>query len=97
MDVVRALHRAVDRDLAVLAGHGDHRLVLDVQLLLVADPVLALEDDVGLGEPSLEIAGTDLVLGEEMIRDLRVENGLERSGSPEGGRLHGRISASGSR
>ena len=31
-------------------GHGDHRVVLDVQLLLVADAVLALDDEVGAGE-----------------------------------------------
>ena len=43
-------------DPAVLAGHRDHRVVLDVQLLLVADPVLALEDDVGLGEAGVEVA-----------------------------------------
>ena len=50
VDVVRALERAVDGDAAVLARDGDHRVVLDVELLLVADPVLALEDEVGRGE-----------------------------------------------
>ena len=39
VDVVRALERAVDGDTPVLARDGDHRLVLDVELLLVADPV----------------------------------------------------------
>ena len=41
----------MDRDPAVLAGHGDHRVVLDVELLLVADAIRALDDAVGLGEP----------------------------------------------
>ena len=50
VDVVRALQRAVDGHTAVLAGDGDHRVVLDVELLLVPDPVLALQDEVGLGE-----------------------------------------------
>ena len=44
VDVVRALERAVDGHPAVLGRHRDHRVVLDVQLLLVADAVLALED-----------------------------------------------------
>ena len=46
MDVVRALERAVDRDATVLARHGDHRVVLDVELFLVADAVFAFEDEV---------------------------------------------------
>ena len=45
VDVVRALERAVDGHSAVVAGHGDHRVVLDVQLLLVADPVLAFDHE----------------------------------------------------
>ena len=44
VDVVRALERAVDGHAAVLARDRDHRVVLDVELLLVTDPVLALED-----------------------------------------------------
>ena len=47
MDVVGALERAVDGDAAVRARDRDHALVLDVQLLLVADPVGALDDQVG--------------------------------------------------
>ena len=78
VDVVGALERAVDGDAAILAGHRDHRVVLDVELLLVADPVLALEDDVGLGEARLEVAPADLVLGEHVIRGL--------DGSKTGGR-----------
>ena len=61
VDVVRALQRAVDDDPAVLARDRDHRVVLDVQLLLVADAVLALEDEVGGREGRLGIAVTELV------------------------------------
>ena len=50
VDVVRALERAVHGDAAVVPRDGDHPLVLDVQLLLVADPVRALDDQVGGGE-----------------------------------------------
>ena len=50
--VVRALHRAVDGDAVAIvrhavAGHGDDAVGLDVELLLVPDPVLAFDDDVG--------------------------------------------------
>ena len=56
-------------------GHGDHRVVLDVQLLLVADAILALEDDVGAGERGLDIGpGLDRVLGERVVRLERVED-----------------------
>ena len=48
VDVVRALQRAVDGHPAVLARDGDHRLVLDVQLLLVADAVGALDHELGV-------------------------------------------------
>ena len=36
-------------------GHGDHRVVLDVELLLVADAVLALDDEVGGGERRVDV------------------------------------------
>ncbi len=42
VDVVGTLHRAGDPDPAVRPRLGDHGLVLDVELLLVADAVLAL-------------------------------------------------------
>ena len=41
----------------------------------MADPVLALEDEVGLGEPSVEVAGADLVVGEDVVARERVEDG----------------------
>ena len=48
--VVGALQRAVDGDAAARLGHGDDAVRFDVQLLLMPDPVLALDDDVGGGE-----------------------------------------------
>ena len=56
VEVVRALQRAGDGDAAALGRDGDHRVVLDVELLLVADPVLALEDHVRRGEGGLDVA-----------------------------------------
>ena len=47
VQVVRALERPGDRDAAAVGRDRDHRVVLDVELLLVPDPVLALEDEVG--------------------------------------------------
>ena len=46
----------MDGDPAVVLGHRDHRVVLDVELLLVADPVLALEDEVGRRERGVGVA-----------------------------------------
>ena len=78
VDVVRALERAVDGDAAVVGGHRDHRVVLDVELLLVTDPILALEDEVGRGEGRLGVARRQLVGGEHVIRGLGVEDRGER-------------------
>ncbi len=75
VDVVRALERAVDGDPAVLPGHRDHRVVLDVELFLVADPVRPLEDEVGIGEAFVQVARGDLVMGEDVVADERVEDG----------------------
>ena len=44
--VVRALHRPVDGH-AIVFGHGNHAVGLDVELLLMPGPVLAFDDDVG--------------------------------------------------
>ncbi len=55
-------------DAAALARDGDHRVVLDVQLLLVADPVLALEDrgrrrrTPPSGSPRTDLVGREDVL-----------------------------------
>ena len=61
VDVVGALERADHGHATVVAGHRDHRLGLEVELLLVADPVRALDDEVGLGEARLDVAPRDLV------------------------------------
>ena len=78
VDVVRALERAVDGDPAICRRDRDHRVVLDVQLLLVADPVLALEDEVGGRERRVGIAGRQLVGREEGVGLERVEDGRKR-------------------
>ena len=87
VDVVGTLHRAGDGDAAIGSRLGDHGLVLDVELLLVADPVLALHDQRGLGERVFDVASTDLVGGELLLRFERIEHrrqrfGLERQASP---------------
>ena len=78
VDVVRALHRAVDGDAAVGAGHGDHRVVLDVQLLLVADAVLALDDEVGRGAAPRRRRRCRSRTSEHVGRLERVEDGRQR-------------------
>ena len=68
-------------DPAVLAGHGDHRVVLDVQLLLVADAVLALEDrGPRSAKPASRSPCVDLVLGEDVVALLGVEDRRQRLG-----------------
>ncbi len=89
VDVVRALERAVDRDPAVGRRDRDHRVVLDVQLLLVADPVLALEDEVGGRERRVGVAGRELVGREEGVGDERVEHGGKRLADDPGGPARG--------
>ena len=59
-DVEGTLHRAVDRDAAILR-HGDHAVGLDVDVLLVAGPVGALDDhEVGAGQRGGGIALGDV-------------------------------------
>ncbi len=79
VDVVRALERAGDGD-AALRRHGDHRVVLDVELLLVAHAVLALEDEVRGGERGIRITAVDGVRGEDVVRGVRLEDGRELGG-----------------
>ncbi len=98
MDVVRALERAVDGHPAVLGRHRDHRVVLDVQLLLVADAVLAFEDQVCGRERRLRVAAGQLVGRERMVRFERIEDRRQRLGpgvdggprGPERGPIGGR-------
>jgi hypothetical protein len=65
VDVVRALHRAVDRYPTVGPRDGDHRVVLDVQLLLVAHAVGAFDDQLGPRK-----AGVDISLLEAEVCEL---------------------------
>ena len=81
MDVVRALERAVDGHPAVRPRHRDHRVVLDVQLLLVAHPVLALDDDVGGGHRGIDLAALDRVAGEHVGALERVEHRVQLLGA----------------
>ena len=80
VDVVRALERSVHRDAAVRAGNGDDPLGLDVQLLLMADTVGALDDEVCLRQARLDIAARDVVRGEGVVGLERVELGREGLG-----------------
>ena len=54
----------MDGDAAVIAGNGDHGLPLNVELLLVTDPIRALDHVVGLGHRPLDVAAPDRVVGE---------------------------------
>jgi hypothetical protein len=81
VDVVRALQRAVDGDAAVLARDGDHRLVLDVQLLLVPDAVRALDHEVGPGHGGRGVARLDGVVRELAIGLERIEDGRQPLGA----------------
>ena len=74
VDVVRALQRAVNGHAAVVGRDGDDRVVLDVELFLVTDAVLALEHEVGGGESGVRVALGDVVGGEDVLRDERIEH-----------------------
>ena len=76
----------MDGHAAVLARDRDHRVVLDVELLLVADPVLALEDEVGGREGGVGVAAAELVGREDVVGRERVEDRRER-------RRSGRVTA----
>ena len=47
----------------------------------MADPVGSLDDQVRLGEPRLEVAPGDVVLGEHMVGREHVRDGRERLGA----------------
>ncbi len=78
VDVVRALERALHRDAAVVARYGDHGLVLDVELFLVADTVGPLDDQVGLGEAGVDVALGKLEVSELLPRFERIEDRRQR-------------------
>ena len=75
--VVRALERAVDRH-PVGGRDGDDAVRLDVDVLLAAGAVLALDHEVGLGEAAGEVALLDRDLLEDPRRSLGVEDGRSR-------------------
>ena len=74
VDVVGALERAGDGDAAPVGRDSDHRVVLDVELLLVADPVLALEDQIGGRERGIRIAALDGIRREHVLGCVGVEH-----------------------
>ena len=71
--VVRALQRAVERD-AALARHGQHAVRLDVEMFLVAGPVLALDDPIGTPESLVERALLYAHVLENGRRGQRIEH-----------------------
>jgi len=73
VNVVGALQRPVHRDAAILR-HGQHAVRLDVEVLLVARPVLALEDEIGASETLVEIALRNRDRLEHRGRLCRVEH-----------------------
>ena len=69
----------MDGDPAVLARQRDHRVVLDVQLLLVADAVGRLDDHQAvLGQRGVDVALEQLVVGEDRRGLERLEHGVHR-------------------
>ena len=78
MHVVRTLQRPVHGHPA-LVRHGDDAIGLDVQLLLMPGSILALDDDGGVGQASLDRALGDRDRLERTIRTLGIEDrGLRR-------------------
>ena len=77
VDVVGALHRARDGDPAVRPRLRDHGLVLDVQLLLVADAILAFDDEASFPKGRFRIAAGDPIGRELLCRLQRVEDGRQ--------------------
>jgi len=81
MDVVRALAGAVHRHPAVGLRDRDHGLVLDVELLLVPNPVGALDHQLRLGEPRLQVAPPHLEVRDLLGRLERVEDRRQAFGA----------------
>ena len=80
VDEVGALERAGDRDPAIRGRGRDHRLRLDVDVLLGTDAVGPFHDQGGLGEARLQVALRDLVPGAGPIGCQHVEDRRERLG-----------------
>ena len=73
--VVGTLQRPEHRDAAAGPRDGDDAVWLDVQLLLMAGPVLALDDDVGEAEAGVEVSLVDGDLLEDARRRFRIVGG----------------------
>ena len=97
MNIIRALHRAPDRNSRFRTVLCNHPLRLNVKLLLCSGVVLAFNDDVGFGpravhvpflhEQSLEdvvTAPDDLFFGQGIVdvEDCRKRIDVERHESP---------------
>ena len=81
VDVIRALQRSGHGHPAVVLRHGDHRVVLDVQLLLVTHPVLAFEHEVRGSKGRVRVTGGELVGCEGVIRHHGIEDRRQLLGS----------------
>ena len=86
--VVRTLQRPVNGHPA-LVRHGDDAIRLDVQLFLMPGSILALDDDGGVGEASLDRALGDREGLERTIRTLGIEErGLRSVINLDAGAVH---------
>jgi hypothetical protein len=102
--VVRTLQRAAHRDAPLLGALGDHAVVLDVELIGVADVVGSLDDPVRGGKTRHRVAAADQDLLEDVVlavektflrqRLLHGQHGFERFVLDPHGR-HGRLGAFG--
>jgi hypothetical protein len=77
VDEIGALERAGDRDPAIRGRGRDHRLRLDVDVLLGTHAVGPFHDQVGLGEARLQVALGDLVPGAGLRGCQHVEDRRE--------------------
>ena len=64
--VVGTLQRSVDRHLAV-AGHRDHAVGLDVELLLMGGAIFAFDHEISIPKPQIDIALVDRDLLEAQV------------------------------
>ena len=67
VDVVRTLHRAPDRDAVGGVRRRHHAVRLDVELLLRAGFVFALDDEVGGRHRGIDVAAADQVVLEDVV------------------------------
>ncbi len=73
MHVVGALHRAVDDQGAVVLEPGGHRLALDVDVLLVAGGVAALDHELARRQSGVDVATRLLERAQRRLRLGRLE------------------------